>query len=103
MKVLALLAVLAAATCEQQPVPWSPDASAPPYPNPAPGSCEAACNALYAAHCKQGDVSTCLPAMTRLDKDGTYAEPSGKRLTCADVSTVTSPAAAKALGIDCAP
>jgi hypothetical protein len=85
----------------------APDASPPapvpipPPPAPIDPTCTGACTALALAGCNEGRSPSCAAALSNVQ--GHLAEPSGRPLTCADLSAVKTAADVRALGQACSP
>ncbi len=102
-----VLAALALAACVPAPVtpPQPPDASdASGIPDTAPGPmtpCEAACAALRAVGCHDGEVANCVAVWAHIDGARILRTASGKPATCVAAASVHTLAEAKAQGARC--
>jgi hypothetical protein len=107
-------AILAAAlfilpACPSAPVtPPGPDADAqgPPsvdaWPPPSPGPCTDACAALARAGCPEGNSpALCALTLGKVERDRLVRTSSGVPLTCSALAQITTPDAARALGVPC--
>jgi hypothetical protein len=98
----ALLAALLFVACTPSNITPPPDATdAAPTP-PSANVCAAACAALAGAHCPEGAAATCSATMQKINDDHLIRAPGGQTVTCASVSSVSTPAQARAAGITCA-